>query len=81
MGKMADRLVEIYDFIEAYKGKHGYSPSLEDITQALGGPKAVVSHHLETMEHLGMIARPRGLLHSIKLRSRHPDWNALAQEG
>jgi len=81
MGKLSDRLVEIYDFIAAYRGKHGYSPSVEDITQALGGPKVVISHHLETMEHLGMIARSRGLAQTIKLRSRQPDWNALAQEG
>jgi hypothetical protein len=81
MAKMADRLVEIYDFIEVYNGQHGCSPSCEMITKALGVSKGVVSHHLETMEHLGMIVRPRGGAQPIQLRSRHPDWAALAQEG
>jgi SOS-response transcriptional repressor LexA len=80
MAKMADRLVEIYDFIEVYNGQHGCSPSCEAITEALGATKTVVAHHLETMEHLGMIVRPRGV-QVIQLRSRQPDWAALAQEG
>jgi len=80
MGKMYERLSDIYDFIESYKAKWGYSPSLEDIAAALEADKAAVFHHLETMESLGMIVRPRGMLRAIKLISKQPNWDALVVE-
>jgi DNA-binding MarR family transcriptional regulator len=80
MGKMVDRLSEIYDFIEAYKAKAGYSPALEDIAGALNVDKSAVYHHLETMESLGMIVRPRGMLRAIKLLTREPSWNQVVTE-
>jgi DNA-binding MarR family transcriptional regulator len=69
---MDDQLVEIYDYIQSYKAKRGYSPALEEMAAALGMDKGEVFHHLETMEKRGMILRPRGLLQAIKLRSRQP---------
>ena len=72
MFNMDDQLVEIYDYIQSYKAKRGYSPALEEMAAALGMDKGEVFHHLETMEKRGMILRPRGLLQAIKLRSRQP---------
>jgi len=69
---MDERLTEIYDFIQTYKAKHGYSPSHEDIAEALGASKFTVFHDMETMENLGMLVQPRGLLQAIKLLSRQP---------
>jgi len=80
MGKMVDRLSEIYDFIEAYKAKYGYSPALEDIAEALNADKGAIFHQLETMESMGMILRPRGMLRAIKLLSRQPNWGELVGE-
>jgi hypothetical protein len=72
-------LFEVYDFIESYKAKHGYSPSLDDIADALGVTKGMVYHQMETMENLGMIVQPRGLLKAIKLISRQPNPSALTK--
>lgn len=76
-----DQLIEIYDYIQSYKAKRGYSPVLEEIAAALGMNRGTVFHHLEAMEKRGMILRPRGLLQAIKLRSRQPDEVAVIREG
>lgn len=68
-----DQLIQIYDYIQTYKSKRGYSPALDEMAAALGLDKGEVFHHLETMEKRGMIVRPRGLLQAIRLRSRLPD--------
>ena len=74
---MDERLTEIYDFIQTYKAKHGYSPSHEDIAEAMGVSKFTVFHDMETMENLGMLMQPRGLLRAIKLLSRQPDGHTV----
>lgn len=76
-----DQLIQIYDYIQSYKSKRGYSPALEEMAAALGMDKGEVFHHLETMEKRGMILRPRGLLQAIKLRSRQPDTVRIIREG
>jgi DNA-binding MarR family transcriptional regulator len=81
MFNMDDQLIQIYDYIQSYKAKRGYSPALEEMAAALGLDKGAVFHHLETMEKRGMILRPRGLLQAIKLRSRQPDSVTVIREG
>jgi DNA-binding MarR family transcriptional regulator len=81
MFNLEDQLIEIYDYIQSYKAKRGYSPALEEMAAALGLDKGTVFHHLETMEKRGMILRPRGLLQAIKLRSRQPDTVTVIREG
>jgi DNA-binding MarR family transcriptional regulator len=81
MDNIDDRLLEIYDYIQSYKAKRGYSPALDEIAAALGVDKGTVFHHLETMESRGMILRPRGLLQAIRLRSRQPDTVTVIREG
>lgn len=81
MFNMDDDLIEIYDYIQSYKAKRGYSPALEEIAAALGVDKGTIFHRLETMEKRGMILRPRGLLQAIKLRSRQPDSTAVTRKG
>lgn len=77
MIEMDNRITQIYDQIETYKVQHGYSPTYEDIAQALGMHKAQVVQAMERMERLGMIVQPRGLLKAIKLVSRQPNEHKL----
>jgi DNA-binding MarR family transcriptional regulator len=70
-----DRLTEIYDYIATYKGMHGYSPSQDDIAEAMGLTKREVAQAMDTMETRGMIVQPRGLLRVIKLLPRQPNGN------
>lgn len=72
MDNVDQPLVELYDFIASYKAHHGYSPSLEDMADAMNIPRSSVFHQLEAMESLGMIVQPRGFLRAIKLLSRQP---------
>ena len=72
MDSMDQPLVELYDFIATYKARCGYSPSLEDMADALHIPRSTIFHQLEAMENRGMIVQPRGFLRAIKLLSRVP---------
>jgi SOS-response transcriptional repressor LexA len=74
---MDAHLLKLYDFIEAYKAKHGYSPSHEEIAASFGISKTHLSQLMAAMETQGMIVQPRGLLKAIKLLPRRPEWNRL----
>ncbi len=65
---MEQQFVDIYNFIAAYKEQYGYSPTQQDIAEAMHLSKAQVFYALEMMEDLGMLVVPRGLLQAIKLR-------------
>jgi hypothetical protein len=69
---MEQQYVEVYDFIAAYKARHGYSPSLADIADGLALSQGAVFQLMEQMEGQGMIVQPRGFLRAIKLLSREP---------
>jgi len=69
---MDERLCVVYDWIETYKTKTGYSPSHQEIADGLNISTAQVFQAMELMESQGMIVRPRGLLKAIKLLSRQP---------
>lgn len=77
---MDQPLIELYDFIATYKASHGYSPSLEDIADAMHISRSSVFHRLEVMEKQGMIVQPRGFLRAIKLLSRAPKDVRVAAE-
>jgi SOS-response transcriptional repressor LexA len=77
MGKLYQRLFEIYDYIEDFWHENGYSPSQADIAAGVGITTPSVMHNLKTMEILGMIERPAHRVRAIKLLSRKPDWDAL----
>lgn len=64
---MEQQFVDIYNFIAAYKEQHGYSPTQQDIAEAMNLSKGQVFRALERMEDLGMLIVPRGLLQAIKL--------------
>lgn len=64
---MEQQFADIYNFIAVYKEQYGYSPTQQDIAEAMNLSKAQVFHALEMMEDLGMLIVPRGLLQAIKL--------------
>lgn len=75
---MDSQLLKLYDFIEAYKETHGYSPTQDEIADSFGITKTQLFHAMSAMETLGMIVQPRGLLKAIKLLPRRPDWNTAS---
>ncbi|MEO8609204.1 MAG: hypothetical protein ABI690_15040 [Chloroflexota bacterium] len=79
MDNIDQPLIELYDFIASYKARRGYSPSLEDIAEAMHITRTTVFHQLEAMEKRGMIVQPRGFLRAIKLLSRIPKTIMVAQ--
>ena len=50
----------VYDFIKAYKHKHGYCPSIREMNAGTGikSPNGMVCH-LDALEKRGMIKRPK----------------------
>jgi hypothetical protein len=71
----------IYDFIAAYKAKHGFSPTLDDMAAGLKISRSSLFEHLEAMEKSGMIVQPRGFLRAFKLLSRVPRERPAVVEG
>jgi DNA-binding IclR family transcriptional regulator len=71
---MEAQFIPIYDFIEMYKAKRGYSPLPEEIAEGMGLTKSQIVLAMEAMEELGMIVRPRGYLQAIKLLPRQASW-------
>lgn len=49
---------EIYDFIVDYTTENLYPPTLEEIGEAVGRSRWVVSSHLRKMDALGVIEIP-----------------------
>src|ERR671938_495788 len=63
---LTKRQREIFDFINAYSGRHGYPPTVRDIGKAIGLTSPSTVHaHLANLEKLGLVRRdptkPRAL--------------------
>ena len=55
---LTKRQQEIFDFVKAYKGEHGYPPTVRDIGKAIGLTSSSTVHaHLANLEKLGMLRR------------------------
>jgi repressor LexA len=64
---------DILDFFEAYSGKHGISPTLEEIASALGVNKVTVFGHVAELERKGFLARSaRGVSRGLQIKARVP---------
>lgn len=62
---------DILDFFEAYSGKHGISPTLEEIAGALGVNKVTVFGHVAELERKGFLARSaRGVSRGLQMKTR-----------
>ena len=63
-----NRQRQILDFISQYIQKNAYSPTLQEIANALGvSSLATVHEHLETMEKKGVIKRFEGAVRGIEI--------------
>ena len=55
---LTKRQQEIFDFVKAYAGEHGYPPTVRDIGKAIGLTSSSTVHaHLANLEKLGMLRR------------------------
>lgn len=62
---------QILDFISQYIQKNGYSPTLQEIADALGvSSLATVHEHLETMEKKKVIKRYQGAVRGIEITGK-----------
>ncbi len=51
------RQLEILRFIRDYRGSHGYSPTMQEIAEALGVNKVTVFEHVESLVKKGLLRR------------------------
>ena len=65
--QVQDTTDQIYTFIRAYKAKHGYPPSQEEIAQACYRSRPVIVRHLDRLEMQGKIRREPGKARGIQL--------------
>lgn len=62
---------QILDFISQYIQRNGYSPTLQEIANALGvSSLATVHEHLETMQKKGIIKRRDGSVRGIEITDK-----------
>jgi SOS-response transcriptional repressor LexA len=62
-----DTADQIYAFICAFKAKHGYPPSQEEIAQACYRSRPVIVRYLDRLEMQGKIRREPGKARGIQL--------------
>src|SRR3989344_8468373 len=66
-----NRQRQILDFISQYIQRNGYSPTLQEIAQALGvSSLATVHEHLATMQKKGVIKRRDGSVRGIEIMDK-----------
>lgn len=65
---------QILDFIRQYIQKYGYSPTLNEIAQAIGVSSAATVHeHINAMVKKGVLRRPRGEIRGIEITDREEE--------
>lgn len=65
---------QIIEFISQYIQKNGYSPTLQDIANAIGvSSLATVHEHLQALEKKGVIKRFDGAVRGIEILDKHLD--------
>lgn len=76
----------IYEYLQEFIGKHGYSPSMQQIADALDLKNAAIAHyHIERLCEEGFISKDERVPRSITLRGRKmrniDAFNAMSREG
>ncbi len=71
MAKLSKRRGQVFQFIQKFSEKKGYSPSIRNIMEGckISSP-AVVQHHLKMLEREGQISHEPVVSRSITLRDR-----------
>lgn len=62
-----DRRRKIVKFLEGYIRKHGFAPSVEDISVGVGIGKTAVRHHLAILQKDGHITMETGKYRSFQV--------------
>lgn len=58
--------VEVLDYIQAYRERNGYSPTLREIARGLGNSSAAtIAEHIDSLERLRLVRREHGRARSI----------------
>lgn len=67
-GPSADKVNEIPPFIQEYKGKNGYSPSLRDITDSLEiSSVSVTQYYLNLLRRFGIVDWVDGKMRTLRV--------------
>lgn len=65
---LSDTQIEVLKFIDTFMKKNGYSPTLHEISTAMGwAADSTAYNSLEKLVRLGYIRREKGKVRSIKL--------------
>ena len=68
MAELTRKQQQIYDFILAFTGEHGYPPSVREIGTAVGlKSPSTVHFHLKGLEEAGVIVKAEGKTRAISL--------------
>jgi repressor LexA len=71
MHALTKRQEECLDFIVEHQEKQGYSPSIRQIAESMGGIGTnAVFGHLMALEAKGYIERPSGIARAIRVLAR-----------
>jgi len=75
MARLTPRQLEILTFIRDFRRKRGYSPTMQELGDALGVSKVTIFEHLEALAEKGLIARSRHKARSLEIspRAEFPD--------
>ena len=68
MAKLTPKQQQIYDYILAFAGEHGYPPSVREIAEAVGlKSPATVHFHLKGLREAGYISQAEGKTRAITI--------------
>ena len=71
--------VDTVDFISSYIGKHGYSPTMQEIADHFGVTKTSIHERIHALIKQGVIANERNKTRSITLLNE-PDTCPLCRQ-
>ena len=71
--RLTPRQLQILTFIRDFRRKHGYSPTLQELADALDVTKVTVFEHLSVLESKGLLRRSKHKARSLELSARL-DW-------
>jgi len=64
---LTPKQLKIVNFISAYRRKHGYAPTLEEMARSLGVSRVTIFEHLNALERKGVIKRRKYQSRSVEL--------------
>ena len=74
MGKLTPKQQQIYDYILAFAGEHGYPPSVREIAEAVNlKSPSTVHFHLKGLREAGLITQAEGKTRAISVVNGAPN--------